>query len=183
MRPNNSFKPSPHQAAGRLNSGVRQHMKVLRNLWFLLLASVALVPAAHAAPAPEFCKLLRAFVASVRPDETREFTFRTSWGSNFRDDPEPAMGAKRCDHDGYGPAKNVCAYLMEHGSTEFPGADVKDAISCLSRKTQFDRRLSLNLASFHFSYGSDNRGALIDITFTADPVVGGMAFRVAADRY
>lgn len=158
-------------------------MKVRSNSWSLLLVAVAWVPTTHASPAPEFCKVLRAFVASVQPDETREFTFRTSWGSNFKDDPEPAMGAKRCDHEGYGPAKNVCTYLMEHGSTEFTGVDVKDAVSCLSRKTQFDRRLSLNLASFHFSYGSDNRGALIDITFTTDPVVGGMAFRMVADGY
>jgi hypothetical protein len=122
-------------------------------------------------------------VASVQPDETREFTFRTSWGSNFKDDPEPAIAAKRCEHGGYNPAKNVCTYLMEYGSTEFTGADVKDAVSCLSRKTKFDRRLSLYLASFHFSYGSDDRGALIDITFKEDPIVGGMAFRLVADGY
>jgi hypothetical protein len=138
---------------------------------------------AHASPPPDFCKVLRAFVASVQPDEAREFTFRTSWGTNFKDDSEPAIGAKRCEHEGYGPAKDVCTYLMEHGSTEFTGADVKDAVSCLSRKTRFDRRLSLNLASFHFSYGSDNRGALVDITFKDDPIVGGMAFRMVADGY
>lgn|SRR5690606_17272690 len=158
-------------------------MKVRRSSLFILLAAIAWASSAHASPAPEFCKVLRAFVASVQPDETREFTFRTSWGSNFKDDPEPAMGAKRCEHEGYGPAKNVCVYLMEHGSTEFTGVDVKDAVSCLSSKTQFDRRLSLNLASFHFSYGSDSRGALVDITFKDDPVVGGMAFKVVADGY
>ena len=122
-------------------------------------------------------------MASVQPDETREFTFRTSWGSNFKDTSEPAIVAKRCQHEGYEPAKNVCAYLMEYGSTEFTGEVVKDAVSCLSRKTRFDRRLSLNLANFHFSYGSDKRGALVDITFKDDPVIGGMAFRVVADGY
>ena len=122
-------------------------------------------------------------MASVQPDETREFTFRTSWGSNFKDTSEPAIFAKRCQHEGYEPAENVCAYLMEYGSTEFTGEVVKDAVFCLSRKTRFDRRLSLNLASFHFSYGSDNRGALVDITFKDDPVIGGMAFRVVADGY
>ncbi|RYG58509.1 MAG: hypothetical protein EON60_13015 [Alphaproteobacteria bacterium] len=158
-------------------------MKLRSNSWLLLLAVAAWLPAAHASPAPEFCKVLRAFVASVQPDETREFTFRTSWGSNFKDDPEPAIAAKRCEHGGYNPAKNVCTYLMEYGSTEFTGADVKAAVSCLSRKTKFDRRLSLYLASFHFSYGSDDRGALIDITFKEDPIVGGMAFRLVADGY
>ena len=158
-------------------------MKVRSSLWFLPLAVAAWAPAAHSSPSPEFCKVLRAFVTSVQPDETREFTFRTSWGSNFKDDSEPAIGAKRCEHEGYDPAKSVCTYLMEYGSTEFTGADVKDAVSCLSRKTRFDRRLSLNLASFHFSYGSDDRGALIDITFKEDPGVGGMAFRLVADGY
>jgi hypothetical protein len=158
-------------------------MKVRRNSFFLMLAATSSAFSAHAAPAPEFCKVLRAFVTSVQPDETREFTFRTSWGSNFKDDPEPAMWAKRCEHEGYGPAKNVCAYLMDHGSTEFTGVDVKDTVACLSPKTKFDRGLSLNLASFNFSYGSDNRGALIDITFKDDPVAGGMAFKVVADGY
>lgn len=158
-------------------------MKLCRNSLLLFLAAIVWPSLVHASPPPEFCKLLRAFVASVQPDETREFTFRTSWGANFKDDSQPAMGAKRCEHEGYDPAKNVCEYLMEHGSTEFTGVDVKDAVLCLSRKTRFDPRLSLNAADFSFSYGSDNRGALIDVTFNKDTVVGGMAFRLVADGY
>jgi hypothetical protein len=72
---------------------------------------------------------------------------------------------------------------MEYGSTEFTGADVKDAVSCLSRKTKFDRDLNLNEAFFSFSYGSDNRGALIDVSFKPDATVGGMAFRLVAEGY
>jgi hypothetical protein len=158
-------------------------MKVRGSSLFLVLAAMVGVPAAHASPAAEFCRVLRAFVVSVQPDETREFTFRTSWGSNFNDATEPAFFAKRCEHKGYAPAEKVCVYLMEYGSTEFTGVDVKDAVSCLSRKTKFDPRLSLNEADFHFSYGSENRGALIDITLKGDPAVGGMAFRLAADGY
>lgn len=158
-------------------------MKVRSNSLFSVFVAVALAPAAHAAPRPEFCKVLRAFVVSVQPDETREFTFRTSWGSNFKDAIEPAILAKRCEHGGYAPAEVVCAYLMEHGSTEFAGVDVEDAVSCLSRKTKFDPTLSLDAADFSFSYGSEDRGALIDVTFQEDPVVGGMAFRLAADGY
>jgi hypothetical protein len=158
-------------------------MKLRSSSLFLVLTAIAWAPAAYASPAPEFCRVLRAFVKSVQPDETREFTFRTSWGSNFKDDKEPAFFAKRCVHEGYAPAEKVCAYLMEHGSTEFTGVDVKDAVSCLSPKTRFDARLSLNEANFHFSYGSENRGALIDVTFKEDAAVGGMAFRLAADGY
>ena len=120
---------------------------------------------------------------SVQPGETREFIFRTSWGSNFKDAAEPAIFAKRCESQGYAPAEKVCAYLMEYGLTEFSGENVKDAISCLSRKTRFDPRLSLNEADFDFTYGPENSGALIDVTFKEEPTVGGMAFRLVADGY
>jgi hypothetical protein len=150
----------------------------------VLTASLAaLSPTALASPPSELCKVLRSFVDSVRPDETREFTFRTSWGENFKDTTEPAFFAKRCVHDGYEPAKKVCDYLVEHGSTEFAGANVKDAISCLSKKTQFAPLMQLDSGAFSFSYGSDNRGALIDITLQQDAEVGGMAFRLEADGY
>lgn len=158
-------------------------MKTYRNL---VLVAIAAIPAARASPAPEYCRVLRAFVESVQPDETREFTFRTSWGSDFNDSQEPrdfVFGAKRCEHGSDEPAEKVCAYLMEHGSIELTQVDVKDAVSCLSQKTKFDPRLSLNEADFHFSYGSENRGALIDITFKADSVVGGTVFRLVAEGY
>jgi hypothetical protein len=158
-------------------------MKIFSSLFVLLLTAITWSLPSHASPAPEFCNILRAFVDSVRPNENREFKFRTSWGSNFKDTQEPAIFAKRCEHGGYGPAEKVCAYLMEYGSTEFTGANVKDAVSCLSPQTVFDRRLNLNEADFHFNYGSENRGSLIDVTFKADPVVGGMVFRLAADGH
>lgn len=157
-------------------------MKVLGSLSFLMLVFLG-TPAAYASSEPDFCKVLRAFVDSVQPEQIREFTFRTSWGSNFKDATELALAAKRCIHNGYGPAEKVCAYLMEYGSTEFTGADVKEAVSCLSRKTKFDRRLNLNEALFSFSYGSENRGVLIDVSFKPDATVGGMAFRLVANGY
>lgn len=149
----------------------------------LLLAAAIAVPGAHARPPADFCKALRAFVDSVQPNEERSFTFRTSWGSNFKDAQEPALFAKRCEHDGYDPAKAVCAYLVEHGSTEFTWINVKDAISCLSRKTKFEPSLRVNSGDFSFTYGSEHRGALIDISFNEDPHIGGMAFKLAADGY
>lgn len=157
-------------------------MEVFCNLSFLTLLLLG-IPSAYASPDPDLCKVLRAFVDSVQPDQTREFTFRTSWDSNFNDADKLALAAKRCIHNSYSPAEKVCAYLMEHGSTEFTGTDVKDAVSCLSRKTRFDPRLNLNEALFSFSYGSEARGALIGVSFKADPSVGGMAFRLVADGY
>ena len=160
-------------------------MRVRAKSWFSLLVAAAVMPAAHAAPSSDFCKVLRAFVESVEPDEARTFIFRTSWGSNFKDAEaeKPAFFAKRCEHDGYEPAKKVCAYLVEHGSTEFTWINVKDTISCLSGKTKFDPALRLNSGEFRFSYGSEHRGAWIDISFQEDQEVGGMAFRLTADGY
>jgi hypothetical protein len=148
-----------------------------------LVVAVAVALPAHASPPPELCKALRDFAESVKPDENREIAFRTSWGSNFKDDSEPAFFAKRCSHNGYEPAKSVCDYLMEHGSTEFAGANVKNAIGCLSRKTHFAPLFELNAGEFSFSYGSPNRGALIDISLRDDKEIGGMVFQLTADGY
>lgn len=144
---------------------------------------VAALPAAHASPPSKLCKVLRSFVDSVKPDEQREFVLRTSWGENFKDAPEQALAAKRCEHNDYEPAKKVCEYLMKSSSTEFSGVNVQDAITCLSKKTRFAPLMQLNYGSFSFSYGSDNRGALIDVTLKKDEKIGGMAFRLAADGY
>ena len=158
-------------------------MKLRGSSIVLLVAAAAVMPPAYGAPASEFCSALRSFVESVQPDEAREFTFRTSWGTNFKGTDEPAIAAKRCDHQGYAPGESVCASLMEHGSTEFSGVTVKEAISCLSRGTKFDPGLRLSEGEFSFSYGSEDRGALIDITLHEDPAVGGMVFRLAAEGY
>jgi hypothetical protein len=158
-------------------------MKAICVSLLAMLSAVVTVPKAQAAPTSEFCRALRAFVVSVQPDETREFTFRTSWGANFKNAVEPAISAKLCEHEDYAPAERVCAYLMDHGSTEFAGANVKDAVSCLSHKTRFDSRLSLNEADFSLSYGSENRGVLVDVTLKEDAEVGGMTLKVVAHGY
>lgn len=149
----------------------------------LMLAAIAGVPAASASPDPGLCDVLRAFVSSVGPDQTREFTYRTSWGSNFKDAATPAMMGKRCEHGGHVPAEKVCAYLIEHGATEFAGYNFMSAVECLSPDTRFAPRLVLAAADFSFSYGTEERGALIDVVFKEDPVAGGMMFRLVADGY
>jgi len=152
----------------------------IRVLASIALIALAAVPAAHAASPSELCTRLRMFVASVPSGETRELTFRTSWGSNFKDVVEPAaMSARRCEHAGYAPAENVCAHLMQQGSVEFPGTTVKESIACLARGTTFDRSLSLDRVALSFPYGSVHHGARIDVDFGEDAEIGGMAFRLA----
>ncbi len=158
-------------------------MKYFAHGLALVIATAALTQTAWASPEPGLCMALRSFAKSVKPNEKREFTFRTSWGHNFNDDPEEVFFAKRCEHSGFEPAKRVCDYLMKHGATEFSDSNVKEAVACLSRKTRFAPGLALNYGAFSFSYGSDHRGALIDITFAEDEQVGGMAFRLQAAGY
>jgi hypothetical protein len=134
------------------------------------------------------CGPWRAFVASVLPGETRSLAFRTSWGSGFKDQEDPSdqflvMSAKRCEHNDYGPAQSVCAHLMEHGAVEFSDWNFKDAVTCLSRKTRLDPGLSFNSAAISLSYGTDDRGANVDLEFVEDSQVGGMVLKVTAAGY
>ena len=133
--------------------------------------------------ADALCAPLIAFAKSVAPDEERTLTFHTSWGGNFKDDPEPVIFAKRCIHHGYGPAMKVCSYLMEHGAVEFSDNNLKRAVMCLSPATRFDSRLSLGSASISLPYGTSERGSRINIDFAEDPKIGGMVLKIAADGY
>ena len=56
----------------------------------------------------------------------------------------------------------MCAYLMEHGATEFSDNNLKRAVMCLSPKTRLDSGLSVSDVVISFTYGSDDRGS--DIT-------------------
>ena len=131
----------------------------------------------------KLCKPLRAFAASIKPDEKRSLEFHTSWGGNFKDDPEPAIFAKRCTHYDYNPAKAVCTYLMEHGAIEFSNRNLQRALTCLSPKTRFDPDLSLNKADVSFSYGTEQRGSIINVSFDRDSSTGGMVLKIDADGY
>ena len=105
------------------------------------------------------------------------------WGSNFKDSKEPAMYAKRCEHYSYGPAKEVCSYLVTNGATEFSGNNAKDAVACLSTKTQFAPRTQLHALSMSFQYGTETRGELVDVDYSEDKELGGMVLSVVAQGY
>lgn len=66
---------------------------------------------------------------------------------------------------------------------EFPGSIVKNALNCLSRGTRLAPALDLSEGAFFFTYGSDDRGALIDITLRKDEKMGGMALRFEVQGY
>ena len=155
----------------------------MRN-WMLVVAGLFVAtPLAEAADS-DLCGPLRRFVESVKPDETRRLEFHTSWGADFKDSAGAyAMSARRCMHFNYGPAKVVCAYLMEHGATEFAGNNAKDAIRCLSKTTRFADRLMLDGIQISFSYGSDERGSNIELQYSEDRHLGGMVLSITASGY
>jgi len=130
------------------------------------------------------CAPLRAFVASVGPDDARELAFHTSWGSNFKDEPgEKALFAKRCLHQGYAPAQAVCAELMESGATEFSDNNAKRAIACLSPGTGFAPEVGFSAGRFSLQSGNSDAGAFVTVEFAEDKDIGGMVLRIQADGY
>jgi hypothetical protein len=160
---------------------VRQMMK---NISTVIVALIALLPvSASYAHTDTFCKTIRLFADSIKPNDNRSIEFHTSWGSNFKDSPDPAVYAKRCLHNEYAPAKAVCDYLMKYGSTEFSSRNAERAIICLFPKTQLDSMLSLNKIDASFSYGKDNRSSIINISFNEARDVGGMVLKITAEGY
>jgi hypothetical protein len=156
-----------------------------------LALNVFLVPAiagcqlVEGGPSDQLCSPMRAFVASVGPDVTREVVFYTSWGGGFKgeENEKDAMFAKRCVHDGYAPAKAVCESLMQNGAVEFSGHNATRTVSCLSKHTRFANRMLLEQGLFRFNYGTENRGAIVTVSFAEDEKLGAMALRVKAEGY
>lgn len=132
------------------------------------------------------CGPLRAFVASVKPDETRSFAFRTFWGGSFKDEKEEpeqfVFYSKRCEDQEYAPAKAVCADLMENGSVEFADGNLKQVVNCLSKESWLEG-VWFEGAVLSLNYGTEDRGANVDIELAEDPEVGGMVLRVTANGY
>jgi hypothetical protein len=149
----------------------------------VILAVLTLLTYQAGLAADGLCRPLRRFVTSVKPSETRALEFHTVWGSGFKDsDDGQTLAAKRCDHNGYEPAKSVCAYFMEHGATEFSGNNAKDAVMCLSKKTYFSD-LVLDSIEVSLTYGTHDRGSNVEIRYAPDDQLGGMVLSITARGY
>jgi hypothetical protein len=168
----------------------------LRTMTFLTtlsLAAALLVGVTHRAtadtpgtsdPVNGLCDPLRKFVESVNPGESRVFEFHTSWGRGFKDsDDGETLAAKRCDDNGYGPAKAVCTYLMEQGAIEFSSREAKAAVRCLSPSTRFTDKFRLHSIDLSITYGTDDRGSNVDVKFAPDEHLGGMIMSITANGY
>ena len=136
-----------------------------------------------AAPRDPLCAPVRAFVDSVKASESRRLEFHTSWGQGFKDAAGYSLYAKRCDHDGYMPAKVACDALMEHGSAEFAGGNALRVLACLSPGMRFGRHVGLARIEMTVSYGSESRGSDVTIRFDHDERLGGEILAIAAEGY
>ena len=153
---------------------------------FAIVAVVSLALSACASrpqTRDELCAPLLGFARSVGPDEERSISFHTSWGRNFRDNPEPAIFAKHCVHGDYRPAKSVCNYLIEHGATEFAGRNAQRVIACLAPESRFGPDVELEEGIFRIGFGTPNRGSRITVKFSKDEELGGMALRIDAEGH
>jgi hypothetical protein len=149
----------------------------------MLLSLVALQGCAFIGTRTDgMCDPARAFVASVGPDESREVLFHTVWGRGFKDEEEPVLYQKRCEHSGYEPARDFCAYLITHGAAEFSGHNAQRFVSCIMPDVSFGE-MQLHSGEFGMSYGSSERGALIEVSFVEDALLGGMRLRIRVDGY
>lgn len=152
----------------------------------LAFAVVLAVLPLHASARDSLCGPLRAFVASVKPEESRSVVFRTMWGGPFKDEAKEhpiAFLSKRCEHTDYAPAQAVCASLMTDGAVEFADNNFKEALQCLSRKTRLAGGLTFNNAAISLEYRTGERVAFVDLEFAEDPEIGGMFLKVTASGY
>ncbi|WP_313455807.1 hypothetical protein [Stenotrophomonas sp.] len=157
-------------------------MKVISNL---ILALVLITPGVTAyahEKTGEYCSELKGFMTSVKPDETREITLRTFWGAR-EEGGQLVMGSKTCEHNDYDPGKKLCAYLIEHSSTEFAGANAKRILNCLASKPAIGKHLDIHSGSFATTFGSQDRGVLVNLDLLPDKEPGEMVLRLQVLGY
>lgn len=162
---------------------VRQQMKIATILIISLLLC-ACVAHVHGREGRDnlLCAEVRAFLASVKPDETRKITLRTFWGAK-EDGDSIVLGSKTCEHHDYGPGKRLCAYLLQDSSTEFAGYNAKRILNCLAPRPGISEALDIHSGSFSTTFGSPNRGALVDLELAPDEGHGEMTLLLKADGY
>lgn len=151
--------------------------------WIAAALLAAATPATASPPDP-LCAPLRAFVDSVGPEQTHTITFRTIWGSDFKDThTDRVYTAKRCDVEEYDPARPLCTTLLKEGATEFARNNVIRVIACLAPTTRFPPKFAILSGSFSLTTGTDDRGDTIDIEFGEDEKLGGNVLRIEVHGY
>ncbi len=149
---------------------------------FLALVAAAFAAQARGKQKDSLCAEVKEFLSSVEPDKTRTITLYTFWGA--REEGEfLVMGSKGCDHNDYDPGKKLCAYLIQNSSTEFAGYNAKRILNCLIPRPGIAAELEIHSGSFSTTFGSPNRGALVDLKIFPGKGDGEMELHLQADGY
>jgi len=158
-------------------------MKTTSQLAILLIIGMPITEAQAKGNEPDsFCKELEIFLSSVQPDETHELIMRTFWGAKIVGD-DMIIGSKSCDHNDYEPGKALCTYLMRNSSTEFAGYNAKRILNCLSPEPGIGENLEIHSGSFSTTFGSPDRGALVDLEIAPGSEPGEMVLHLKVDGY
>jgi hypothetical protein len=156
----------------------------MRHLHWMTLLALGLSPTMALAKMDPLCAPILAFVTSVEPDDAeRTLKFRTSWGSNFKDEQGDAIYAKRCEPGDYAAAIAACKALMEHGSVEFSRETFHRVLACLSPRTRLGDGVELHSGVLSLTHGTDDHGNHVELAFDEDDKVGGMVLVVTTDGY
>ena len=76
------------------------------------------------------CSKIASFANSTGDSATHSVELITDWGGLFAENKN-TIAEKTCKHGDYGPGADLCAYLMENTSTEFPDANLNAVMVCL----------------------------------------------------
>ena len=83
------------------------------------------------------CAEISKFANSSTDRSVHKVDLINDWGGPISEEESRKQGeftmyVKQCRHDDYNPGKGLCAYLMEHTSTEFPDNNVRRTLVCLN---------------------------------------------------
>ena len=153
----------------------------------LLCAMLLATPAWTAARVDPLCAPMRTFLTAIKPDTSRVITLHSTWGGGFRrpdgTSDKGAMWAMQCENHDFKPARTLCLALLKTSSREFPGSTVVRLLACISPRTRLPTSTMINSVDLDMQFGSDNRGANINIKLGEDPKLGGSVLTVTADAY
>jgi hypothetical protein len=91
----------------------------------------------------QMCPAITAFANASSDSTIRSVELTNDWGGRFcksEDENEVALACKACQHGDDAPSRQLCAYLMENTSTEFPDGNFKRALDCLNTPYNFSLR-------------------------------------------
>jgi hypothetical protein len=120
------------------------------------------------------CSRIARFANAAQDHSTHSVELITEWGT-VRLASQKTLSETGCRHEEYRPAAELCDYLMEHTSAEFPDLNVARALRCLpggaaltiARPGPTDSLLRQKAGSFAWARARyTDRGVRVQIAWT-----------------